>query len=166
MTTLLSSLWSKEFLTGLFTGGGLVAFWKWIAGWNLVNLSLTIENHRVPVAATGIDNLVSLLKLKKGDRAILGLESIHFSVTSNNREIGSGTVEEIKLSEVPRSLNITPGEETHFAFHCQVPSDAVCKVVATVIGRSLKTKRAPLAVWKATAFSIPGPANNLAHDES
>ncbi len=109
------------------------------------------------MGTTGTDHLVSVLKLKKGDRATLAVESIRFVVTSDDREIGSGIVDETKLTEVPRSLNITAGEETHFAFHCRVPSDSACKVAATVTGRSLRTKRAPLGVWKATEFSVPKP---------
>ena len=155
MAELFSFLLSEKFLAGLVTGGGLVAVWKWIAGWNLINLSLAIANRRTPVGTTGTDNLVSVLKLKKGDRATLAVEGIRFVVTSDGREIGSGIVDEIRLSEVPRSLNITPGEETHFAFHCVVPSNVVCKITVTVTGRSLRTKRAPLGVWKATEFSIP-----------
>ena len=150
----LSFLWSKEFLTGLLTAGGLVTLWKWIAGWNRINLSLVIENRRTPAVPSGTDHLVSLLKLKKGDRATLAMESIRFVVTVDHNEVASGGVEEIKLSEVTRTLNITPGEETHFAFHCAVPTDAVCKITATVTGRSLR-KWAPLAVWKATDFSVP-----------
>jgi hypothetical protein len=157
VTALFSFLLSEKFLAGLLTGGGLVAAWKWIAGWNLINLSLVIENSRTPFGTSGTDNLVSTLKLKKGNRATLAVESIRFAVTANGREIGNGTVDDIKLSEIPRSLNITPGEETHFGFHCVVASDIVCKVTVTVTGRSLRTKRAPLGVWKASAFSVPEP---------
>lgn len=162
MAELTSLLLSDKFLAGLVTGGGLVAAWKWMTGWNLINLSLAIENSRIPLGTKGVDNLVSVLKLEKGDRATLALEGIRFVVTSDGRELGSGIVNEIKLSEVPRSLNITPGERTHFAFHCVVPSDAVCKITVIVTGRSLRTKRAPLGVWKATGFSIPGPSKSAA----
>ena len=153
----LSFLWSKEFLTGLLTGGGLVTVWKWAAGWNRINLSLGIENRRNSTPSSGTDDLVSVLKLKKGDRATLALESIHWVVTSGKNELASVPVDEIKLSEVRRTLNITPGEETHFAFHCRVPVEAVCKVTATVMGRSLRTVCAPLSVWKATEVSVPRP---------
>jgi len=164
VTKLFAFLLSETFLAGLITGGGLVAAWKWIAGWNLVNLSLAIVSRRTPEGTTGTDNLVCVLKLKKGDRAPLALESIRFVVMSDGRQIESGVVDETKPSEVSRSLNMTPGEETHFAFHCLVPSTAVCKVAVTVTGRSLRTKWAPLGVWKATEFSIPGISKGEARD--
>ena len=164
MAELIEFFWSGKFITGFLTAGGLAATWKFLAGWHRINLTLVIENRRTPGSSSGTDELVSVLRLKKGDRATLAIDSIHFAVTSDQTEIASGTVGEITLSQVPRTLNITPGEETHFAFHCRPPTHAVCKVSATVIGRSLR-RWAPLAVWKATEISVPLPQKARANAE-
>lgn len=153
-----------EFLLGLITGGGLITVWKWVAGWNNVNLSLTIENRRTSSKTAERDDLVSVLKLKKGDRATLSLEHIRFSIASEEKEIGGGMVDDVRCSEVPRSLNVTPGEETQFAFHTLVPARAVCKITVTVTGRSLRTKHAQLGVWKITDFSVPIPYKGNVND--
>ncbi len=165
MAELLEFFWSGKFITGFLTAGGLAGIWKLGAGWHRVNLTLAIENRRTPSLSSGTDELVSVLRLKKGDRATLAIDSIHIAVTSSQTEIAGGAVGEIALSQVPRTLNLTPGEETHFAFHCQPPAHAVCKVSATVTGRSLRNW-SPLGVWKATEISVPLPQKARANGES
>lgn len=155
MHDLLAFFEAHQFIAGVLTGGGLITVWKWVAGWNRINLSLAVENRRTPGTSPNADELISVVRLKKGDRATLCLESVRFLVTTDDKEVASGTVNELNPSELRRTLNITPGEETHFAFHCRVPASAVCKVATTVTGRSLRIACAPLAVWKATEFSVP-----------
>jgi hypothetical protein len=148
---------SREIISaigGLLTG--VLVAWKWLTGWNLVNLSLSIENTRFPAdSVPGMDNLVSVLKLKKGDRAKLTLENVRISVTADSVEIDDASLDEIVVPELSRNLKLTPGEEAQFAFHWQVPSKAVCKIKAEVFGRSSRLARA--GVWKSTAVSIPKP---------
>lgn len=146
-----------EFLVGLITGGGLITAWKWATGWNIVNLALAIENRRTSSMGTEMDDLVSILKLRKGDRATLALEGVRFVVSSDGKEIGRGTVEEIRPAELPRTLNITPGEETQFAAHFVVPARSVCKITVTVAGRSLRSRHAPPSAWTISDFSVPLP---------
>ena len=158
MDALLKLLKDYEFLSGFIFGGGLFTLWKSFAGWSQVNLSLGIELRRCPQikAQNELDHLVCVAKLKKGDRANLVIEKIHVLVREGNRIQASEFIDDVNIQEASRTLNITPGEEAQFSTYVLVPHSAVCKVVVTVFGRTIR-KRAPLSVWRVTDFSVPEP---------
>jgi len=144
-----------HYVVAAIIGGGLVTAWKWLAGWQRINLSLQLGTRRTRSSDPLWHDLVCVVKLKKGDRATLLLDSVTMIVQSGQTTLLNYSVPEVHAPEANRSLNITPGEETHFAAYCRAPKDAVCIVTATVTGRSLAWRRTPVAVWKATEVSVP-----------
>src|SRR5262245_47927953 len=149
------------FVTGVITGGGLLTVWKWIAGWNYVNMSVAIENRRTKSQLAEHDDLVTLIKLKKGDRAALALDEVRLEVEAVGMAKLAQSASEV-MTELGRKLNLTPGEETLFAFVNSVPKTANCKVIVTVTGKTLGSRYTPArlnpkSIWKATEISCPIP---------
>ncbi len=159
MFDLIALVTSPKFVSGVLTGGGLLTIWKWLAGWNKTNLTLLIEMKRTPSSEQDIDHLVCYLKLKKGDRSTIALQGINLVLIANGSEILNQSVEEIRIPNEHRNLNITPGEEAQFAFHHLVPHTAICKSIGTVTGRALQ-RWGTLATWKATDYSVPALPND------
>jgi hypothetical protein len=127
-------------------------------------MTLSIDNRRTKSASSELDDLVTIIKLKKGDRASLALHSVSVEVEMNGTQLYSQSAPEVVPKEVSRNLNLTPGEETHFAFVGSVPSTANCKVIATVTGKTLGSRFAPFAsvsIWKASEISCPISSPNM-----
>ncbi len=152
------------FVSGIVTGGGLLTAWKWIAGWNYVNMTLVIENRRTKSPQAESDDLVTVVKIKKGDRAALSIDEIRVEIEAVGVSKLVQSAPEV-MTELGRKLHLTPGEETHFAFVNSVPSMANCRVIATVTGKTIGSQYSPVrlnpqSVWKATEISLPIPEAN------
>jgi len=153
--------WSS-FLSGTAVGTGAFWVWKAVTGYFRVNLSQQIELRRTPGGSPGTDDLVVLIKLKKGDRATLALEAVKVWLFEGERNLDDPTLLEqepawiIRPVICRRPLNLTPGEETHFAFHRTVSDKALYLAVARIEGKSMLVKCWPQAGWIASQVSVPG----------
>jgi len=163
-----AEIWSA--IAGFLTGGSLLTVWKYLSGANNVNLSLELQTRRTPSGAEGRHDLVCLLKLKKGDRATLRLQTVaFFSKCGSSQDEQKHKVNLcVVAGKAERQLNITPGEETHFAVHFVVKATEVCSVRAEVKGQGLAWRRVPIGVWHASEVSVPHlpGANSQSHSEA
>jgi hypothetical protein len=142
-------------IVGVITGGGLLTAWKYVSGAQNVNLSLQLEVRRTPSPVEGFHDLVCLLKLRKGDRATLRLETIVFFTKCESSGKQSHSVDLcVTAGGKTRKLNITPGEEAHFAIHVVIPSTEHCSISAEVTGRGLASRWAPVGIWRASEVSV------------
>lgn len=147
-------------VSGLSAGG--LTVWRIMAGYNVVNLSLAIDAKRTPIASSEKHNLVTTIELKKGKAGSLVLERLEVSVTYPDQEAPVSHRFDTYLRDLGRHLNITPDEETQFAAHFQVPSNAICQIEVTVSGVSIRPTLAGMRLlpvapsrWKASAISVP-----------
>jgi hypothetical protein len=140
-------------------GGVTVGLWKALSGYFKVNLSIAIEVRRTPGTLPGTHDMVVLVKLKKGDRASLAVEKLSIWLFPGERNLNETAL----LDEQPtwtitplvfnRPLNLTPGEETHFAFHQTISESITVFVVSKVEGRTLRRKWWPRSGWLASDIS-------------
>ena len=149
-------------ITGSFVSGGVVLWlWQALSGHFFVNLSIQLELRRTPSNSPGFHDLVTLVKLKKGDRATLALDEIAVWLVTDGHEprkvslLSEQPLCDIKSEVIERPLNITPGEETHFAYHHAIPQDCTYLIVARVMRKAVMGKRWRRAVWIASEISTP-----------
>ena len=149
----LNTNWSH--IVSALAGGGVVTAWKWLTGWQNVNLSIQLEIRRTPSDTLDEHDAVCLVKLKKGDRATLRLESIIFTTKIGSKMPVDHDIDLLITTPAKdRKLNLTPGEEAHFAIYLKVPSKELCSVSVTVLGRSISGK-GRLGVWRGSDVSVP-----------
>jgi len=139
-----------------FFAAGSYFIYKLIDGWGLLNLSMELEAERQKGEET--DLILIVLKLNKGDRGSLELQTVELKCEVENREPNivripliyplkqKSDVElqdkdmetRIKWDKIdtdrPR-LHLTPGESAQYSHVFQVPCRETCKVEAIVVGK-------------------------------
>jgi hypothetical protein len=145
--------------TGVAVGG--LAVWSALTGKYIVNLTVELDLKRTPNTKRGDHDLVFTAKLKKGSNATLAVERMDVQVDKGTPPPETKQIDAVHI-DLGRSLNVPPGEQTQFAQHFAVPSDAVCEVQLTIQGRRYRAipflkwlLPAPPGRWRATAISVP-----------
>jgi hypothetical protein len=146
--------------------------WKIRSGYQVVNLSLDLQCHRVARAAD-IDLLVVSVTVTKGDRGSLEVHDVQARFTIRDQvrtaafagfERSSFTTESLpaaerhvinwsKPSKSSPFLRLTPGESTSFSCHVEVPKSETCFIEVAVLGKQASGKK--VGQWKATHVSVP-----------
>lgn len=141
--------WSEAF--AWICAGGFFLY-KTFSGYLISNLSLSVTCERKPARA-GFDFLVVHAVLKKGDRGAVALHDAMAQVSpvapgekeakplTGIRRLSSRPSEIKGVLEIVNApskktplLNLPPGEETTFSQYFEIPSDAPCLVLVTVLG--------------------------------
>lgn len=160
-----------------FFGGALFFLYKFVSGYLITNLSLSLHCGRQR-QNDRFDDLVIRVKLTKGDRGALSLHDAQARVTfdgTSNTYVFRGLKRLSRKKETkPRRkivgwarrsidwengaetspfLKMTPGEETELSLGCAVPADKVCNVEVVILGkRPTSTK---FGQWRASCISLP-----------
>jgi hypothetical protein len=163
-------------LIGLLATGGF-ALWRIISGHYVINLTTQIETQRTASNRVGDkDHLVTVIRLKKGMFSTATLEKLMVRVLAEDSVIYVRDIRAVHVAD-DRYLNMSPGEETQFAAHCEVAAGDVCEIEVEVAGRRweasfvrkirLFAKEKNLAwggalypaecYWRAVAISAPLP---------
>jgi hypothetical protein len=166
--------------TAALVCAGLFFGYKFLSGYLLMNLSLSVTTCRHMRNET-TDILVVALKLTKGDRGSTDLHDAKVRVSCTGGEtisevVGADrrTFQTQKLGNSDRRvidfssrsakvplIRLTPGEETTFSAHFEVPRELICTVEAAVLGsrprwpaiRWLFDER--IGQWRASVVSPP-----------
>lgn len=156
----------------------LFFFYRFITGYFITNLSLSVTSFRQGSHSGGKDFLVVVAKLSKGERGSLSIHDAQVEVSWNGGKmqkplIGidrrsfttdrSGSTER-KVIDFGRGskkapfLRLTPGEETHFSCYLEVPSESVCSVDVIVLGQNPASSL--VGQWRASTISMPMTAHH------
>jgi len=173
-------------LTEVFAFIAAVIFfgYKFLTGYFITNLSLSLACSRQESLQEGKDHLAVVARLSKGERGSLDLHDAQVRASWSSDQlikpligIERQSFETEKLGEAERKvinfkcrsktapfLRLTPGEETSFACYFEVPSESICVVELIVLGRLRRIK--PIGQWRASAISTPLTKANLTFVQS
>ena len=166
-------------IIAILLGGGVLWYYKWKAGYEVINLSLDLQCNRTPKDAD-TDLLVLFLTLNKGDRATLDVHDVQARFTIGDQvkvipfigfERSTYDTEQLPASGHPATkrrvivwtkraetspfLRLTPGESTRVSL--QYPGKLLktetCFIEVAVLGIQASGKKG--GQWKATYVSVP-----------
>jgi hypothetical protein len=148
---------------GILVFLGIVSFvffgiWRLVSGHFITNLVMTIElertakNERRPTPIDDLDDdnaddLVTIIKLKKGIWSALTLHELYVEIFALNGKgervskdpVGRYSTDAFDTPEKGRTLNLTPNEETQYSIYCPIKSGVVYEVKVTLKGERYKT---------------------------
>jgi hypothetical protein len=147
--------------------------YRFKTGYFVINLSLSVKPSRQRSPKDGVDFLVVLVKVKKGDRSSLNIHDARVKVRWEGDEkiielIGAdrrkskveslGAVQRKVINFQDRAekhpfIRLTPGEETTFSCYVEVPSGIVCNIEVAVLGEKPSGQRT--GQWRASVVSLP-----------
>jgi len=136
--------------TAAWGSAALFFLYKAISGYMFINLGVAIETRRrASRLRPGRHDLVVRIVLTKGDRATLPLGLVEICIE------GDASPQRVVVNEIlvnhpkgERSLNLTPGETTHFERYFDVTADSLLQIVVTIRGKRR-------GCWRASAVSLP-----------
>ena len=173
------SLEDTKNLAEVFAFGSAAIFflYKAITGYLITNLSISLSSSRHTAIDENTDWLTIVAKLTKGDRGSLDLHDAKVRVRwqegeiterligytrqgYKNEPVGGITrtiVDFDSVHQLKPFLRLSPGEETSFSCYVEIPSDQVCTIELTVIGKMRRDRQS--GQWKASTISIPPNKN-------
>lgn len=166
-------------IAAILIGGGCLWYYKWRAGYEVVNLSLDLQCQRTP-QDDDTDLLVLSLTLNKGDRATLDVHDVQARFTIREKvkvvpfigferstyytdklpvsgacPIERRVIDWTKRAETSPFLRLTPGESTCISiiYPDKLPKTETCFIEVAVLGKQASGKTG--GQWKATCVSVP-----------
>ena len=161
-----------------FIAAGLFFGYKFVAGYFITNLSLSLACLRQESPLEGKDFLAVTAKLTKGERgsldlhdakvrvnwmsghlieALAGIERQSFS-TERLGKTDRKVISFKRRSKKAPLLRLSPGEETSLSCCFEVPRESVCTVELVVLGSMRRIiPRTRIGQWRASSVSIPLP---------
>jgi hypothetical protein len=157
--------------------------YRFITGYFIVNLSLSLSASRRKSPNPGEDFLSVAVTLTKGDRGSLNLHDAKLRVTWEGGEVihdlpgidrrnylgeRLGSFERKTINFAERAayspfLRLTPGEEAVFSAYVKVPSASVCYAEVIILGERRWGKRRGRRVgqWRSSILSFPESARPI-----
>jgi hypothetical protein len=160
----------------LVAGGGYFIY-KVLSGYEVINVKLAVTTSRTPMPNSDRDYLNVVATFTKGDRGSVLLHDAQVRIkphTGDPQQLAFVGVERLSIrlavqgdlqrqeirwgtrSQDAAFLNLTPGEETHFATYTDVPRNEPCTVEVVFLGQRPSSKR--IGQWRASCVSMPRTA--------
>jgi hypothetical protein len=154
-----------------FIGAGLFFFYKFISGYLLINMSISVEFKRRNLSVGDEEMLVITTKLKKGDQGAVLLHDAQARVSYSDKSfiVPFSDIERLSFSHQSNPsrqaiawsrskkapfIRMSPGEETEFSSTCRVPKQALCKVEVVILGH--RPTSGKFGQWRASCVSDSG----------
>jgi hypothetical protein len=158
----------------VWLAGGIFFGYKAFSGYQIVNLSVTVDAVRSGEKDSGNDFLKVAVSLSKGDRGTVQLHNIRgriraetgvtfgvlcfdvFRLDHDWRALGQaqrGVTTWDSLNPRNPLLNLAPNESTILSAYARIPRDAPCVIEVVVLGR--RRSGIQMGQWRASCVSLP-----------
>ena len=164
----------------VWLAGGVFFGYKGFSGYQIVNLSVSVDAIRSADKGSNNDILKVAVTLSKGDRGTVQLHNIkgRIRVKGRTREEADTVLEELSfdafrldhgrrpLRRTGRQLrtwdsvnrrnpllNLAPGESTIVSDYARVPSETPCLIEVVVLGR--RRSGIQMGQWRASCVALP-----------
>ncbi len=164
-----------------FVAAGLFFIYKFLTGYFVSNLSISISFLRQPKVKLDTDDLIINATLSKGDRGsinlhdaqvrvkweggeciepLIGMDRLSFRTRIIGNNYKTKFIDWNKRSKKLPILRLTPGEETNFSCYINIPTNATCTIELVVIGK--KPVSCLVGQWRASIISLPAAQTDKA----
>jgi len=151
---MLISFSAEDAKTAALALGGLYFIFKFALGYLMINATLQTALRRQKITENE-DLIIASVKISKGDRECLQLDSIKITPTGDFKFSHGDFIDFTGMRSPNRPLRLSPGEETSFEFAFKVPTDQVTKVDVELKGWSGPFSKRIKGYWYSSAISEP-----------